>query len=262
MMRITTLASGSSGNCALISSGDTHILVDAGISMRRIKTGLAAMGLQPEHLSGVFITHEHSDHVSGLPMLIKHHGIKIFSPHTVASRLRGMLPDIDPFLEIIHIGEPVCLGDMRVTAFHTLHDTDESVGYRIDGEVSLGFCTDLGRVTDEVREALRGVCAAVIESNHDENMLRDGGYPIYLKRRILSERGHLSNESCGELAAFLAENGAETLVLSHLSRENNTPARALAGVGSALLRAGQSAELLIAPPLGNLTVEACAPCLL
>lgn len=260
-MRLHTFASGSSGNCALVSCGDTRVLVDAGISMRRISSGLSALGLSMEDISGVFITHEHSDHVSGLPMLIKHCRLPVFAPRTVASRLRGMFPESESALQIIHTDRPLALGDISVAAFHTMHDTPESVGYRMDSEDgSLGVCTDLGVVTDEVRAALTGVDAALIETNHDEDMLRYGPYPVYLKRRILSENGHLSNESGAELAACLAASGTKKLVLAHLSRENNTPEKALAAVELALERCGLSAEVRVAPPAAVISVEARARC--
>ncbi|NCC68590.1 MAG: hypothetical protein EOM14_10445 [Clostridia bacterium] len=155
----------------------------------------------------------------------------------------------------MHTSEPVILGDISVTAFQTMHDTPESVGYRIDAESSFGLCTDLGCITDAVREALCGVAAAVIESNHDEDMLRYGAYPAFLKRRILSDHGHLSNEKSGELAGFLAQNGAKTLVLGHLSRENNTPEKAHKTVCDSLEAANCRPELLVAPPSEMLCVE-------
>lgn len=260
MTCLTIFASGSSGNCALISAGGVRFLVDAGISLRRLTAGLAREGLSPDDLSGVFITHEHSDHVSGLAMLLRYHPMPVYAPRTVASRLLGMLPDTEEYLEVLHTSESVAMGEARVTAFHTWHDTPESVGYRVDGEASLGVCTDLGAVTDEVREALRGVSAAVVEANHDEERLRYGPYPAPLKRRILSDHGHLSNADCGGLCRYLAENGARTLVLGHLSRENNTPELALRAVNEALAGEACPPRVLVAPPFGALTVEVNAPC--
>ena len=260
-MRAVTFASGSGGNCTLVSQGDTHILIDAGISMKRIVACLADRGLTPAELGGVFITHEHSDHVSGLGMLLKHYPLRVFAPRTVAARLCGQLPQAEERLTVLHTLIPLSLHDMTVTAFHTPHDTDESVGYRFDSaEGSFGFCTDLGQVTEEVRGALRGVTGAVIECNHDEEMLRHGPYPVYLKRRILSDHGHLSNEMCGALAVFLAENGAGELILGHISRENNTPQRAYAAVQAALTAAGLSPTVLIAPPFGPAEIEVRSAC--
>jgi phosphoribosyl 1,2-cyclic phosphodiesterase len=260
MMRITTFASGSTGNCTLVTAGGANILIDAGISMKKIKACLTGCGLSPQELDGVFITHEHSDHISGLSMLLKHYDLPVYAPRTVGSRLMGMLPEMEDRLRVIHTSVPVTVGDMAITSFHTMHDTPESVGYRIDAEVSFGFCTDLGCVTDEVKTTLCGVTAAVIESNHDEEMLRYGSYPVYLKRRILSERGHLSNVCGGDLAGFLAENGAETLVLGHLSRENNTPKKAYDTVSASLAASGCAPRLFVAPPFEPLFVEVGAKC--
>lgn len=154
---------------------------------------------------------------------------------------------------------PFCLGDVRVTPFATPHDAAGSCGYRLDGSAHFGFCTDLGVVTDTVRAALAGVDCAVIEANHDPELLRTGPYPVYLKRRIASDHGHLSNESAGALAVFLAENGAQQLILGHLSRENNTPRAALDAVSQALTDAGflpgEQPELYAAP--GRYAACAC-----
>ncbi len=255
-MRVTVFASGSTGNCALVQAGGERLLIDAGISLRRLGGFLAAEGLSPSDLSCVLVTHEHADHVCGLSMLTKKHGILVIAPRTVAARLRGMLPGVEDYIDIIRPGEPLRIGGAGVRAFHTMHDTDESVGYRIDAESSFGLCTDTGRLTDEVLEAMRGVSLAVIESNYDERMLCDGPYPVYLKRRILSERGHLSNEDAGRFAVSLARAGARGLILGHLSRENNRPELALAAVSAALAEAGEAPELIAAPPLGAVHMEA------
>ena len=222
-MNIALFASGSSGNCALVSDGDTHILLDAGISARRIRAGLSAQDVTADVLAGVLVTHEHSDHVKGLAVLLRHDPVPVYALPAVCAALRAQLPA--ECLHEIAPDVPFCLGDVRVTPFATLHDAAGSCGYRLDGSAHFGLCTDLGVVTDTVRAALCGVDCAVIEANHDPELLRTGPYPVYLKRRIASDHGHLSNESAGALAVFLAENGAQQLILGHLSRENNTPRR-------------------------------------
>lgn len=260
-MRISVFASGSSGNCALFSSAGTNVLLDAGISARRICSFLAAEGLTVAELDGILITHEHMDHISGLATLIKRHGTRIYAPAKVAGNLIGLIPGIGQYIEKIVPGEPFALGRGAATAFRTMHDTPESVGYRLDTRTgSFGLCTDLGCVTDEVLDCMCGVDAALIEANHDELMLRYGTYPQSLKRRILSEHGHLSNEESGRLAAALAGSGAGTIILGHLSRENNSPAAAFSAVSGALEERRLSAGLFVAPPLGPLSLEADVKC--
>ena len=251
-MQVFVFASGSSGNCLLLSSGDTHILIDAGISMRRVEAALAQTGHTIREIGGVLITHEHSDHISGLKMLLKYHRVPVYAPRTVAARLRGMLPEIDGCLRVIPVGESFLLGQVFVRAFHTPHDTDESVGYRVEGDGVFALATDMGCVTDEVLDGLMGADTVLIEANHDEEMLRCGAYPVYLKRRILSEHGHLSNDACALLAQQLARSGTERIILGHLSRENNTPMRAMDTVRPAL--ADSAAELYCAPVSGCLAV--------
>ena len=261
-MNIALFASGSSGNCALVSDGETHILIDAGISARRIRAGLTAQDVSMADLAGVLVTHEHSDHVKGLTVLLRRDPVAVYALPAVCAALRAQLPA--ECLHEIAPDAPFFLGDVRVTPFATPHDAAGSCGYRLDGSARFGFCTDLGTVTDAVRAALCGVDCAVIEANHDPDMLRTGPYPIYLKRRIASDHGHLSNESAGALAVYLAENGAQQLILGHLSRENNTPRAALEAVSLALAAAGfqpgTQPELYAAPAETTLALTAGKAC--
>ena len=251
-MRIFVFASGSSGNCLLLSCGDTNILIDAGISMRRLCAALAQTGHTMRDIGGVLITHEHSDHISGLKTMLKYYNIPVCAPRTVAYRLNGMLPEIGRRLRVIPVGDGFQIGDLQITAFRTSHDTDESVGYRVEGDGVFALATDTGCVTDEMEAALTGAGTVLVESNHDEEMLRYGPYPVYLKRRILSDRGHLSNADCALLARRLVDTGTERVILGHLSRENNTPEKAMQAARQAL--EGTSAELYCAPVLGCLAL--------
>ena len=256
-MILSVFASGSTGNCALLSQGDTHLLLDDGISLRKLRAALALRGLVPEALCGVLITHEHKDHISGLPMLCKHCGVPLFAPRTVANHIRWSAAGVDGYIREISPGTPFTVGELTVTAFATSHDTDQSVGYRLEGGVSFALCTDTGCVTDEMLAALSGCEAAIIEANHDTDMLRAGPYPYYLKRRILSDRGHLSNDDSAALCRTLAERGLHTLVLGHLSRENNLPSLAERAVRNAL--GDRPVVLHIAPEWGHLYLE-IEPC--
>ena len=251
-MQVSVFASGSSGNCLLLSGAGSSILIDAGISMRRVSEGLAAAGHIWQDIGGVLITHEHSDHISGLSMILKYHPMPVYAPRTVANRLFGMLPGIERCLHIIPVGERFAVDSLAVTAFHTPHDTDESVGYRIQGDGVFAHATDMGHVSEEVLGGLLGADTALIEANHDEEMLRYGPYPVYLKRRILSDRGHLSNVDCASLADRLAASGTRRIILGHLSRENNRPEIALQTVRAAL--SGRNTELYCAPVSGCLNV--------
>lgn len=221
--------------------------------MSRIVSCLAQLGISMDTVGGVLITHEHSDHVSGLRMLVKRYRLPVYAPHTVVNRLRGMQPELEESLAVIPVGEPFALGSITVTAFHTPHDTDESVGYRAESGGVFAVATDMGCVTDEIMDGLSGADTVLIESNHDEEMLRYGIYPVQLKRRILSDRGHLSNKCCADLAGTLYERGTRRFILGHLSRENNRPELALSCVGAAL--AGTDAELYAAPVFGCLSLE-------
>lgn len=238
-MRICTLASSSSGNCTLVSEGDTHILIDAGISLRRITASLKQFELSPQDLTGVLITHEHSDHIGGVKMLVKHHSVPILTSNGVAESLCRAVPEVRQCLTFFKAGTEFVLGSLSVKSFLTPHDTPESVGYRLDSEkASFVFATDIGCVTPAIMDAAKGADIAVIEANHDIAMLKKGEYPPYLKRRILSERGHLSNDDCGRFAAEISAHGTRKIILAHLSRDNNTPRLAWDTVGNALRSQG------------------------
>lgn len=255
MMRVTTFASGSTGNCALLSDGNTHILIDAGISMRRITNSLARLGLREQDVAGVLITHDHRDHTAALTTMMKKGTLHVFAPRTVGNHLRWTVSGMDEHLTMIGVDEPFCLGDVTVRAFHTSHDTDESVGYRFSGSAEFGYCTDTGCVTEQMLSCLLGVDAAVVEANHDTELLRYGSYPYALKRRVLSERGHLSNADSAELCAKLCAAGAGKLILAHLSRENNRPELALQTVQMHLTALGYAPELYAAPMDGFCSIE-------
>lgn len=241
MLTFVTLASGSSGNAALVSCGQTHILLDAGISARRITTALRALGVDPHQLSGVLITHEHTDHISGLTTLTKQLNLPVFATAPTLDALARKIPAIpqNRLGRFFAPGEAFPLGELWVEPFATSHDAACSVGYAINGGDSrLVLCTDLGYISPEVKRAVAGCDLLVCEANHDEEWVRTGPYPYYLKERVLGRRGHLSNEAGAQLALLAAQNGARTILLAHLSEENNTPAHALEVVGRTLRQAG------------------------
>lgn len=253
-MRICTFASGSKGNCSLVSASGFNFLIDAGISMKRICANLALCSLKPCDINGILVTHQHSDHISGLAMLTKHHRVPIYAPVSVARYLRVCLGCGDDLIRVLPVGESLRFGnELVVKSFPTSHDTEESVGYRFEADRVFAYATDTGCVTDAVFAGLVGADAVVIESNHDLDMLRYGSYPYQLKQRIMSPRGHLSNDDCAQLARLLASRGTRYFILGHLSRENNTPARALSTVSDAL--EGCGVQVYVAPEAERLSLE-------
>ena len=232
-MRLLTLYSGSGGNSTYIELGDAKILIDAGKSARRLCSALCDVGVCIDEIDAIFITHEHSDHVSALETLTKKHKIPIHI--TKESAVRFSSDRFDALRECIVAHETVFEEEIKgvnIHSFRTPHDSRMSVGYRIefsDGEnkLAIGFATDVGYVTKTICAALLGCEAVVLESNHDLDMLKSGPYPLDLKKRILSKGGHLSNAESARFAAHLAENGTRAFLLAHLSEENNTPDTAL-----------------------------------
>ncbi len=224
-MRFCSLFSSSSGNCTFIGSAKTGILIDAGVSAKRLKEALLSREIDPSSLAGIFITHEHSDHIKGMRILASTWGIPVYATAGTMKFLEenGHVTAKFPF-EVID-GKGIETGDIFVKPFSTPHDSIESCGYQItfsDGQKA-AIATDTGYVSDEMRENIVGCNLVMLESNHDVGMLRNGPYPYYLKRRILSDRGHLSNESCAEFVKELVRTGTSRIFLGHLSDENNFP---------------------------------------
>ena len=252
MLTFTTLASGSSGNAALVSCGDTHVLLDAGISARRITTGLKSLGVDPADLSAILITHEHQDHVSGLAVLTKKIRPPIYATPATCGQLADQLPHGAELLQSRLPGAGFAVGELWIEPFATPHDAAGSVGYVLSGGGrTMALCTDLGHVTDQVRQAVAGCDLLVCETNYDPDWMRTGPYPYVLKQRIMGDHGHLSNQDGAELAAMSVQSGASIVILAHLSAENNTPARALETVRRRLRAMGCDPEgditLAVAP---------------
>lgn len=225
MARIYPLFSSSKGNSTFIGTENGGILIDCGVSCRRLMNALSINRIPAEAVKAIFITHEHSDHVSGLKLFSGKLGCPVYGQKKTLQRLADT-DKLSPNSLIVELTDkPVCAAGMEVRCFNTPHDTVQSCGYRIttDDNKTCAVCTDLGHVTEEVHRNLTGCRLVLLESNYDEGMLRIGGYPLYLKERILSATGHLSNDDCAAEIEKLIRSGTFYFVLGHLSQDNNRP---------------------------------------
>lgn len=224
-MRLCSIASGSSGNCIYIGDDNTHLLVDTGISKKRVEEGLAALGVKGEELDGILITHEHIDHVQGLGVFSRKYEIPIYATKGTIEGIKkissiGKMPE--GLCHEVLIDEKFQLGDMEICPFMISHDANEPSGYRIEnGKKSAAVATDLGIYDEYTVNNLKNLNAIVLEANHDIRMLEVGPYPYPLKRRVMGDRGHLSNELSGRLLCDILHDGLQHVVLGHLSKENN-----------------------------------------
>ena len=222
-----SIGSGSTGNCGLYVCGGTAILIDLGVSVRRITAALRKRGFEIADLSGVLITHGHHDHIKGLSTFVKRYRVPIYASRGTAEELVRKDPAAQALLRPFWGGETFDVGSLQVESFLTPHDAAESVGDVLRGEGdAFGYATDLGFMPSAIKSKLLGCGAVVLESNHDLVMLETGPYPYILKQRVSGPRGHLSNVDCAACAAELVKDGTKTLILAHLSEENNTPSLA------------------------------------
>ena len=248
-MRVCALASGSKGNSCYVGNGRAGVLIDAGLSGAELMRRLAAARLAAESVAAIVVTHEHRDHCHSLGVLARKLDVPVW-----------LMPGVERSVEatvghgtlkgatIRHFepGVPFEAGGLSFTAFSTSHDAASPVGFRVtDGARVLGFATDLGVADEGTRSALTGADALVIESNHDEELLRDGPYPWFLKKRIGSERGHLSNEQSGDLLSGLLNGRLKAVVLAHLSETNNEPRLAYAEAVRRLSGAGADGDVKV-----------------
>ena len=224
MARFCSLYSGSGGNCIAVGCGGKYILIDAGRSAKKIRERLGEEEIDPSDIAGIFITHEHVDHIAGVRVLASSLKVPVYATEGTAEFLQenGHAKNVD--LRLLPEGQ-VDMGNMGVSCFATSHDAAESCGFRVecaDGR-SISLATDTGVITPVIHQAIEGSDLVYLESNHDINMLYSGGYPYPLKKRIASDKGHLSNEACSAELPVLARAGTTRFVLGHLSAENNMP---------------------------------------
>lgn len=253
MFKAIPLFSGSAGNCTYVNCDGYEVLIDAGVSYKKICTALNFAGTDISNIKAVLVTHEHSDHIRGLEVLSSRKTCPVYINQQSADYFQ-LPPDMifggnaiikDP-------GESIVFDKFEVNVFGTPHDSLGSVGYHFNlpGGERFTYATDMGVITDKAKEFLTGCKSVIIESNHDLKMLKSGSYPYVLKKRILSDKGHLSNDACAEILPCLVEKGTEKIVLAHLSRENNTPLLAYNTSAEALAEAGftpNDVKLTVAP---------------
>lgn len=240
MARFCSLYSSSSGNCTYIGTSQGGILVDVGVSAKKTAEALAEIGVDPSQIAAIFVTHEHSDHINGIRVFSERHGVKVYASEgtLLGMEEQGALT-AKMCVEIMPQGG-VEAGGIYVKSFRTPHDSRESTGYSFltPDSKRISVATDIGTVTETVMNAVYGSDLILLESNHDVRMLQNGPYPYFLKERILSNHGHLSNERCAETAVKLMESGTTRFVLGHLSKENNMPSLAFETTHAAMTMAG------------------------
>lgn len=224
-MKFCSIASGSSGNCIFIGSDKTSVLVDAGISGKRIEEGLNNINMTTGDIDGILVTHEHSDHIKGLGILARRYGIPIYATMGTIGELKNMksLGKVsDDLFNVIKADREFQVGDIKVDPMEISHDAAEPVGYVVRvGDKKAAVATDMGVYNEDTVEHLKDLDVLLLESNHDLHMLQVGNYPYYLKRRIMGEKGHLSNEDAGHLLTKVLHDDMRYIFLGHLSRENN-----------------------------------------
>ena len=241
MFNIHPLYSSSSGNMFHIASSGTNILIDVGVSYKAINEGLKSIGLTIKDIDAILITHEHVDHIKGLPLLCRKNEIPIYACGDTAKYLKDELDskNISANIITVHYNSPFKINDIKICPFETSHDAVMPCGYKIYDDTScITFATDLGYISNEVMDNLSDSDYTILESNYDETMLDFGKYPYLLKRRIKGVTGHLSNEACGQVLVSLASNGHNRFLLAHLSENNNTPDIARQTIDSMLLQNG------------------------
>ena len=240
MARFSSLFSSSSGNCSYIGSANGGILIDAGVSAKQINLKLDCIGVNPVDVGAIFVTHEHSDHVRGLRVFASKHKIPVYATQgtvdaLISSGVANGSFEINPV-----DSEGIEVNGQFIVPFRTSHDSAQSCGFVISttDDRKIAVATDTGYVTEETKAAVKGCDLILAESNHDIGMVRNGIYPYLLKRRILSDVGHLSNIDCSNFVTDLVKNGTTRIVLGHLSKENNIPELAFQTSKSALDCAG------------------------
>ncbi|WP_430734267.1 MBL fold metallo-hydrolase [Fodinisporobacter ferrooxydans] len=235
-MRFSILASGSSGNCIYVSTEQSSVLLDAGVSGKQIQSALEEIAVSGSDLDAILVTHEHQDHIKGVGVVARKFALPVYATEGTWSEMDSQIGQIPLERKRIVAAEEILeFGDLKIQPFRISHDSKEPIGFCFfQGDTKLTVLTDLGFVSDRILEIIQDSNAYILEANHDTEMLRVGPYPWSLKRRILGDKGHLSNQSAGEALVELANNQLTDVYLAHLSQDNNTPELAEITVQSVL----------------------------
>ena len=231
-----SLASGSSGNCHLINDGENSILVDAGLSGRRIENKLKKIDINPKSLTAILVTHEHSDHIHGVGVLSRRYNIPIYANKGTWEGMNTKIGEIkEDNVKYFNSTQDFSILDFNIRSYDISHDANEPVGFSIEkDDVKISIVTDLGYIDKNIIKRIKNSDLVVLESNHDEEMLKAGRYPYYVKQRVLSNFGHLSNEAAGNAVVDLVNKNVKSVLLAHLSKENNFPELAIKTVKNIL----------------------------
>ncbi len=239
-LQFCPLFSGSSGNALYVGTDNTKILIDAGLSGAKITTELSGLGVKPAEIKAILVTHEHADHISGVGVLSRRYHLPVYASTGTWAAMGGKLGAIDPGCRVeFETGEDFSIGELDIRPFPTPHDAADPVGYAVSAAgAKIAIATDIGAVREGWLREAEGADVLLLEANHDVDTLKAGRYPYELKRRILGNRGHLSNDDAGAAAAELVRRGVRVIVLGHLSGENNFPELAYASVACVLEESG------------------------
>ena len=244
--RFCSLSSGSSGNAVYLEAGNTRLLFDIGISFKRLGLSLDQIGVDVSDIDGVVISHEHTDHISGLSMVCKKLGIPVFCNSDTAKAICKTM-EVRPKFKIFSTGENFAFGDVQISPFSIQHDTVDPVAFAVSiGELKVGICTDLGFVTKLTEVHLSGCDYLYIEANHDEELVYASSRPMIYKQRVLSRQGHLSNKACAKLLSTIYNKNLKHVFLAHLSKECNCPDLAIKTIGTALLDEDKKVDISVA----------------
>lgn len=255
-VKFTTIASGSSGNSVFIGTKNTKILIDAGLSGKKIEAGLKNIDLSGNDIDAIFVTHEHNDHVDGIGVLSRRYDIPVYATEGTWKHMPSKVGEFkDKNKRFIYNDENCILNDLCIHPFEIPHDAAEPVAFAVSSNnAKIAVATDIGHVTRTILNNIKDCNAVLLESNHDVYMLKNGSYPVQLKKRILGKFGHLSNDSAGKLLACIMNDKLKYAFLGHLSKENNTPELAYETVKAVLneygIETGSYFKLITAPRYG------------